>query len=80
MQVARSAQMFVAGRRGRSVHMAVQQLPTACADAIEDRSVAYPLPLEISANASDNFLFANPCFLLIRPVVALLLPYNLSQI
>ena len=66
--------MLVAGRGGRSVDVAVQELTAASAHAVEDKRVTDSLPLDIPADASENFLFADPCFLMIRPVVALLLP------
>ena len=69
-----NAEMLVASRCGRSVEVAVKELTAASAHAVEDRRVTDSLPLEILADASENFLFANPCFLLIRQVVALLLP------
>ena len=72
--IERSTDMLVAGRGGRSVDVAVEELTAASAHAVEDRRVTDSLPPEIPADASENFLFANPCFLLTRPVMALLLP------
>ena len=66
--------MFIAGRGGRSVDVAVEELTAASAHAVEDRRVTDSLPLDMTADAFENFLFANPCFLWTRPVVDLLLP------
>ena len=72
--------MFIAGRGGRSVDVAVEELTAASAHAVEDRRVTDSLPLKVPADTSENFLFAKSSVLLIRPVVALLLPQNLTQI
>ena len=74
MYVHRSTDVFIAGRGGRSVDVAVEELTAASAHAVEDRRVTDSLPLEIPAGASENFLFAKPRFLVTRPMVALLLP------
>ena len=72
--VHRSTGEFVAGLGGRSVDVAVEELTAASAHAVEDRRVTDSLHLEMPADASENFLFANPSPLKTRPVVALLLP------
>ena len=79
-QVARSAQMFVAGRRGRSVHVAVHQLPAARANAVEDGRIPDTLPWKIPANASEHLFFAHPCLVLAGPVMTLLLPQHLTEV
>ena len=72
--IARSSEIIVAGRGGRCVHVAVQELAAARADAVEDRRVPDALPLEIQADATENFLLGHPRILLANPLVALLLP------
>ena len=77
---AQAAQMFVAGRPGRSAHVPVKDLPAAHAHTIEDGCGPDPLPLQIPANASEHLLFAHPCFVLAGPIMKLLLPQHLTEV
>ena len=66
--------MLVAGYGGRSVHVTVEELAAARADAVEDRRVPDALPLEIPVDAPEKLFLGHPCLLLAGPLVALLLP------
>ena len=69
--------MFVTGC-GRSVDLAVQELNGASEHAVEDMRVVDSMHQEITADASENFFFVNPCVLLIRLVVVPLLPLDMT--
>ena len=63
IQVARCAHMFVHGRGRGPVDVAVEELTTPSAQAVEDRSVPDPLSLQIPPHAAQNFLLSDPSFL-----------------
>ena len=52
--------MLVPGGGRRPVDVAVEELTTPSAQAVEDRSVPDPLPLQIPPHAAQNFLFSDP--------------------
>ena len=57
-----SSEVLAAGHGGRSVHVAVEELAAARADAVEDRRVPDALPQEILTDAAENIVSPTRAF------------------
>ena len=78
--IPKCGKVLVAGCGGRSVRVAVEQLPAARANAVEDRLISDTLFLKIPATASEHLFFAHPCLVLAGPVLTLLVPQHLTEV